>query len=236
MEAKYQDYILSDSLSRIDAALESSDENFKDHKGIPPRNSLTFDNGFNVTISVIYIDLRDSTTLSNNTANNTLAKIYRSYISECIAILKSNTNIDEVYIEGDGVWGVINTNLIADINETFGTAAKLNSLIILLNQKLKAKNYPEIRAGIGISYSESLLIKTGYSGSGNNEIVWVGKTVGEAAKLCSYGNKTLFHDSTYISNSFYHNLDPRLQSLMSFDSSLNCYKGSIINLIMTPNA
>lgn len=56
---------------------------------------------------------------------------------------------------------------------------------------------------MGASYGSSLYIKAGYKGSGINEVVWLGKLVGEAAKLCSYGNKTWSDKELMVSDVFF---------------------------------
>ena len=90
------------------------------------------------------------------------------------------------------------------------------------------KNYSELTVGIGVSYGESLLIKSGYKGSGINEVVWLGKLVGEAAKLCSYGNKTSTQKEIMASAVFYSNLKEDNQNLLTYHSTLDCYHGNVI--------
>lgn len=70
--------------------------------------------------------------------------MYRYYNLESIC--------KEININGDCVWGVFNTPYKSDINTVFGVAAKLNSLIQILNYKLRKKGYKEISVGIGMNY------------------------------------------------------------------------------------
>ena len=48
MQATGKTYNFSDSLSRIDEILNSSDNNYEERKDIPSRSQLTFTNGFYV--------------------------------------------------------------------------------------------------------------------------------------------------------------------------------------------
>ncbi len=48
--------------------------------------------------------------------------------------------------------------------------------------KLRKKGYAEIKVGIALHYADVLMIKAGYSGSGINEVTWIGKLVGETAE------------------------------------------------------
>jgi len=221
-------YDFSNSLIRIDEILNSSDYNYEDKKGIPSESSLTFKNGFYVDITVVFVDIRSSKELANQHKQPVLAKIYRSYISEVIAVMKGNSKINDIFIEGDGVWAVFNTTTKEDVQNVFKTTAQISSLINALNGKLKRKRYTPIKIGIGIDYGKSLYIKAGYSGSSVNEIVWIGKVVGEAAKLANHGNREKYDYQTMISKKVYITLNEHQKSLLKWNSHRECYHGNII--------
>lgn len=228
MKINHSVYDFEDSLTRIDEIINSSDYNYEDKKGIPSESSLTFKNGFYVDITVVFVDIRGSKELANNHTRPVLAKIYRSYISEVIAVMKGNTKINDIFIEGDGVWAVFNTTTKIDVQEVFNTTAKISSLINALNLKLEKKSYSAIKVGIGIDDGESLYIKAGYSGSGINEIVWIGKVVGETAKLSGYANREYYDRSLMVSENVYNNLNTHQKNLLEWNSYRNCYHGNII--------
>lgn len=232
MRAEYSDYDYEKSRDRIDDILKGADASYEDKNSIPPRDSLTFDNGFYVSCSALFIDIRGSKVLSAIHTRPVQAKIYKSYISELVALLRSNTNVHEIYIEGDCVWGIFNTPEKADIKQLFLTSARASSLIDTLNIKYKKRGYSELTVGIGLAYGESLCIKAGHKGSGVNEVVWLGKLVGEAAQLCSYGNKSLSDCETMVSESFYNNLNQSNKDLLTANYTRGCYHGNIINLSM----
>lgn len=232
MEAKYSEYNHEKSIERIDETLNNSDTNYEDKNSIPLRSSLTFNNGFYVECAALFIDMRGSKNLSEKHKRPTLAKIYKTYISELVAVLQGHSKVSEIYIEGDCVWGVFDTPFKSDIDSLFSTAAKASSLIDTLNIKYKKKGYSEITVGIGLSYGSSLYIKSGYKGSGINEVVWLGKLIGEAAQLCSYGNKTYNDNETMVSNVFYENLNNDNKALLSKNYNRDCYHGNVINLAM----
>lgn len=231
MEAKYSYYDYEKSIERIDEILNSSDSSYEDRNSIPSRDLLTFTNGYYVDASVIFIDMRGSKALAEKHKRPVLAKIYRTFISELIAVLRGDAKVFEIYIEGDAVWGVFDTPNKDDIDRVFATACQAASLVDILNVKLKRKNYTQVEFGIGISYGESLLIKAGYRTSGVNEVVWIGKVVGEAAKLCDLGGRLWTH-RTFVSNTFYQNLNESNQKLLSKDWTNNCYCGTVWNVAM----
>ncbi|PLX68158.1 MAG: hypothetical protein C0603_08600 [Denitrovibrio sp.] len=99
----------------------------------------------------------------------------------------------------------------------------------ILNIKYRKRNYSERTIGIGFDYGDLLYIKAGYKGSGINDVVWLGKVVSGAAKLCSYGNRSFGDSEMMVSKDVYNNLNEHNQSLLSWNSSRECYHGCVIN-------
>ena len=229
MEAVYSSYDYTKSLERIDEILSGSDASYEDHKGIPSRNSLTFLNGYYVDITIMFVDLRGSKALSEKHTRPVLAKIYRAYISEVVAVMKGSPKVSEIYIEGDGVWGVFNTTTNADVDAVFSTSARISSLIDILNIKLIKKKYSAVEVGIGIEDGTSLYIKAGYKGSAINEVVWIGKAVGQAAALCKDGNRTWQDRELMVSKRVYEMLNDHNKGLLEWNTSRACYHGTVIN-------
>lgn len=231
MESGFSDYSYFDSLSRIDEILKGEDAAYEDKNSIPLRSALTFDNGYYVKVCVLFVDLRDSKGLSDRHTRSVLAKIYRAYISETIAVLRGNENISEIYVEGDGLWAVFDTPLKSDVDSVFSTAARVSSLVSILNVKLRKRGYSEIRAGIGMDYGESLYIKAGHKGSGVNEVVWIGRVVGSAAHLCKSAAK-LFNETIQVSEVIFENLSDHNKKLLSYNAVLKAYQGDVVNTAM----
>lgn len=227
MEATHSIYDFNKSISNFDEILNSSDSNYVTHKGIPNKSNLTFTNGYYVDVTVLFIDIRGSKELSKKHTRPVLAKIYRAYISEVISVIKGNSYISEINVEGDGIWAVFNTISNKDVDTVFLTACKLASLIDILNVKLSRKEYSQINIGIGIDDGESLLIKAGYKGSGINEVVWLGKVVGETALLCSNANKNGNY-RIMVSEKVFNCLSEHNKSLLHENIEHNCYHGDVI--------
>ncbi|WP_151981236.1 adenylate/guanylate cyclase domain-containing protein [Acinetobacter guerrae] len=234
MHSNYKAYDFEKSRNRIDEILDSSDNNYEDKKEIPNRDNLTFTNGYYIFCSAIFIDMRDSKEFSKKHTRPVTAKIYRSYISELVAVLNDNPRLREIYIEGDCVWGVFNSPLKSDIDSIFNTAAQAASIIDTLNVKLRKKKYSEIIAGIACHDADVLMIKAGYSGSGINEVTWIGKLVGETADLCSNANRWNSKRTLY-SKTFYDNLtDENKKKIdwLNWNSTYTCYEGNTVNVAM----
>jgi len=234
MQANYKVYDFDKSRDRIDEILNSSDNNYEDKTTIPSRDTLTFSNGYYIFCCALFIDMRGSKEFAKKHTRPVTAKIYRSYISELVAVLNSNSNLREIYIEGDCVWGVFNTPYKTDVDTVFSTAAQAASLIDTLNIKLRKKKYSEITVGIALHDADVLMIKAGYSGSRINEVTWIGKLVGETADLCSKANRWNSKRTLY-STLFYNNLSDKLKKeidWLNWNSTYECYEGETINILM----
>jgi len=231
MEASYSSYDHVASADRVDEILDAPAGNFEELDSIPARTRLSFTNGFYVNCSCLFVDLRDSSELPKKHKRPTLAKIYRSFISECVAVMNGNSRVAEVNIHGDAVWGVFDTPYRNQIDEVFSTAARLNSLVKLLNCRFRKRGIDPIRAGVGADWGRALMIKAGYKGSAVNEVVWMGDVINTASNLSGQAAR-LFSPPVMVSSVFYSNLNDENQKLMAWNASGNCYAGNIVNVAM----
>lgn len=199
-----REYNFSDSFNRIQEILDSS-ETFEQIDTIPNSDTLSYSNGYYFKCYAIFIDIRDSSTLPTKYQKRTLAKIYRAYISEVVALFQSSTNCKEINIVGDSVWGIYEAKSNDDVLEVFHAAYAASSIINTLNYKLCKKGIDPIKVGIGIDKGDALMILAGYKGSGINDVIYMGGVVNNASKLCSKGNK-LGNGSMVISADVYNDL------------------------------
>lgn len=126
------------SAARIDAILAQPQGNYEEKDSLPDRTTLTYTNGFYAKCTALFVDLRDSSSLPSAYNRPALAKLYRAFISETVAILNSDTGAREINIVGDCVWAVYNTPYKTDIDDIFALASKTNSLLKILNYKQNA--------------------------------------------------------------------------------------------------
>lgn len=130
----------------------------------------------------------------------------------------------------------MNTPLKSNIDAAFSTAAKLNSLVMVLNWRLEQNGYTPIRCGIGIDYGRALMMKAGYKGSGLNDVIWMGDVVNQASNLCHQGNKGI-RKPLQISTCIYDKLNEHNKNLVSpvyggLGLSPMQYEGDVINVEM----
>lgn len=179
-------YNVKDSASRIDEILNANDNDYEDNENnIPSRGQLTYKNGYYVNVTALFIDIVGSSKLTDGHRRPTLAKMYRAFLSECVAIMNSWEMCKEININGDCVWGVFETPYKSNVDDVISVAAQLSSMIKILNYKLKKKKYNTISVGIGIDDGLALMVKAGYSGSGINDVVWMGDVVNTACHLAN---------------------------------------------------
>lgn len=236
MESNYQFYDFEKSLCRLDEILNADGKSYEEKNHIPKRSSLTYTNGFYVNCTAVFVDICDSSELPNVHRRPVLAKIYRSFISEVIAIFNGNENCREVNVQGDCVWAVFDTLYKEDFRDVLFNCAQVNSLINILNFKLQKKGYETFRVGIGVDYGRALMIKAGYNGSTINEVVWMGDVVNQASNLCSYGNQSSNDNIIMISPIVYQNLENTKEEMwrdwFTWNPSRSCYHGDIISEVM----
>lgn len=234
MEANHiLNYDIDKSVQRIDNILNSSNNNFSDKATVPKRDELTYNNGCYVQVTSLFIDIVGSSDMTNEHKRPTLAKIYRSFISECVALINSSILSKEININGDCVWGVFETPYKSDIDEVFSIAAELNSLVEILNYKFKKKGYDTIKVGIGLDYGRALMVKAGYSGSGLSDVIWMGDVVNQACHLANKANRE-GREIILLGNVLYLNLSSENKEFCNcyYDFSDSYYGADVINVAM----
>lgn len=188
MKSNHMSYDYETSFKRLDQILGDSYD-YSEVDEIPSRDKLVYANGFYVKCGAIFVDIRGSSALPNKYKNPTLARIYKSYISEVVAVMNGNQNCKEVNIIGDCVSGIFEARSIMDSYHMVMVAQQINTLVEVLNYKLKKKHLEPIKIGVGIAKGRALMTLAGYNGSGVKDVIWMGKVVNQASNLCGTANK-----------------------------------------------
>lgn len=121
--------------------------------------------------------------------------------------------------------------MFSSINKSI--AARLNGMIQILNYKLRKKKYSEISVGIGIDCGRAFMVKAGYSGSGINNVIWMGDVVNSACHLCNKAGRNN-RKVIVISDAVYNKLNEYHQGSFSSysDGGVTRYEGNIIHTSM----
>lgn len=196
MRANTKKFEFDSSLKRIDEILNTT-TSYDEADDIPKVEDLTFKSGKYVKCAAFFIDLRGSTDLieTQGRKSKTLARIYRAYISEIVAIVNSFKTCKEINIVGDCVSAIFageEEDSESPIIEAVQAASISNAMMSVLNVKFAKKwgaDFKEIQAGIGVALGRALVIKAGFSGSGINDLIYMGDVVNRASKMCGLANK-----------------------------------------------
>lgn len=234
MDGNHSKYDWIASSERIKAILDQPAGAFEDGKSLPDRDSLTYTNGFYGWCSAIFVDIRDSSGLTTKHNRPMLAKIYRAFISEMVAVLNSHERVREVNIVGDCVWAVFNTPHKEDIDEVFRVASRANTLLKLLNHHYMKKSIQPLQIGIGVDYGRVLMIKAGFSGSAINDVVYMGDVVNRAAHLAHEAGRP-GRRPIYIGPVFQQNLNEHNRGLLTQETAAglgSVHTGNFVNTEM----
>lgn len=234
MDGNYSNYSYISSARRLDDILNQPRGQFEETDSLPDRNKLTFTNGFYGRCSAIFVDIRDSSGLTAKHQRPALAKIYRSFVSEMVAVLNGTPQVREVSIVGDCVWAVYNTPYKSDIDDVFTRAYVANTLKKLLNVKLEANGLGSLKFGIGVDWGRALMIKAGHSGSGVNDVVYMGDVVNRAAHLAHNAGRQ-WEPAIWVGGDFHENLKEENAKLLTrkWSSGLGTvYVGDVVETTM----
>ena len=91
------DYDYKVGKQRLEEILDNDMEVVEQDK-LPNDDDFTFTNGYYSWVSAIFVDMRDSTELCADEDKEKLAKVFRSFSSEIIEILRDDDNLREIGI------------------------------------------------------------------------------------------------------------------------------------------
>lgn len=169
---------------------------------VPSDASLKLSNdGINLTATVLYADLADSTVMVDKQIEGFSAEVYKNFLYCAARIIRANDGTITAY-DGDRIMAVF-------IGESKNTSAVKAALQInwavknIVQVQMKAVYSDKlftINHVVGIDTSDLFVAKTGIRGS--NDLVWVGRAANYAAKLSALSHAR----STYITAQVYGNM------------------------------
>ncbi|MBU3188777.1 hypothetical protein K9O30_06330 [Clostridium bowmanii] len=199
--------------SAIDKILSDPIENIELTDGIPPLSDVSDSNKvFKGKLSILFVDMRKSSELTDELKSKKMVKIYRSFIRLIIQAIRYSGGYSRQFA-GDGIMGVFQDSIDNDINKLSSQKAikagrYITTLIDyclnpLLKKHIKGIN---IGCGIGICTGPIMIAKAGMRGKEADEscenelgIVWVGSTTNNASRYCSlaYGGEIFIDADTF---------------------------------------
>lgn len=231
MDGNFKSFSYTASSARIVDILDQPAGQFEETDALPDRDRLTYTNGFYGRCSAVFVDIRDSSKLTQRYKRPALAKLYRAFISEMVAVLNSDAEVREVNIVGDCVWATYNTPYTRDIDDVFTIVCRANTLRKLLNKHLENRGYDPLKFGIGVDWGRVLMIKAGFDGSGLNDVVYMGDVVNRAAHLAHKAGRDWQQPPIWVGSEFNGNLndDNKKWLTQRFDSEVGTvYTGDVV--------
>lgn len=202
--------------SRLKSIIEQPVEQIEMNTDLPPTIEQLEDNNktYSIVAAVLFIDIRKSTLLTENSQAKSMVKIYRSFMRMAVDCVRKNRGVTRQFL-GDRIMGVFidsvdeNGNIVEKAVDKAISAAKSLQTVIdySLNKYLKSKvNGKIIECGVGIDYGKVLVTQVGMYGveqdeNKENEVdcVWVGNTTNHASKYSDLasGGETFISDSVF---------------------------------------
>lgn len=180
--------LLSTSINRI----VSSEVLEKEITDILPKiNDLTDSNKiYQGKVSVLFVDMRESTKLPEQFSKEQLVKIYRSYIRTIVQAIRYSGGEVRDFM-GDGVLAVFSDDEHGKSEDKAVYAARYIATVIdkILNPLLDKEIRHRISCGIGIHTGEVSLSKVGMKGKEQDDaenefgIAWIGNSTNMACKF-----------------------------------------------------
>ena len=177
-------------------------------------SNLTFGNkGLKLTATVLYIDMRGSTSILNKHNRTSVAKIHKAYFHTIVTIAKSLGGEVRSF-NGDGMLVLFQGTTKTKLSNAVSAAMKMKWMLTSADSKVKKKmeKYTAVDFGIGIHYGDILCAKVGIAGENNRDLVWIGNAVNKSVKI---GDK--IHNYIGISATVYGNLEDRVKYITETD-------------------
>lgn len=174
-------------------------EQIEVNSDLPPTLEQLEDNNktYSIMAAILFIDIRKSTYLTENSQARSMVKIYRSFMRMAVDCVRKNSGVTRQFL-GDRIMGVFIDSIGDDgavtekaVDKAINAARSLQTVInFSLNKHLKNNtNGKIIECGIGIDYGKVLVTQVGMYGvesdeNKENEVdcVWVGNTTNYASK------------------------------------------------------
>lgn len=176
--------------SKVKEYLANGAYDIKDIEYVPTKDdkNITFGNkAVRFRGCVLYIDMRDSTTVIDDHHNYTAAKIHKAFLH--IATKLINANGGEIRsFNGDSILAFFCGNTKSNIQKTVQCAMQIK---YMLSEVCKSsfEKYHSLDYDIGIDYGDITVVKGGVAfNNNNNDLLWISKAVNFAAKMGDSAN------------------------------------------------
>lgn len=209
--------------SKIREIVEQPVDEIEINTEFPPTTDYLTNNNkaYSIMAAILFIDIRKSTDLTENSKAKSMVKIYRAFMRMCVECVRKSGGVTRNFL-GDRIMAVFmdskteDGKIIKAMDKALNCAISMATVIdFSLNKHLKSNiNNKTIDCGIGIDYGKVLLTKVGMYGVESNEdkeneidCVWVGNVTNHASKFSDLAQG----GEIFISKNAYENLSEELR-------------------------
>lgn len=167
---------------------------------LPAVGELPFTDAKEINAAVLYIDIRNSSSIAASHIGTVAAKIYRAFYTAAIYCGKHYGGIIGGFA-GDRIMFVFPYKQSKNPQAIALKAALYMEHVMknFVNPLLQAKFEHPLSWGVGIDFGEILIVRVGTRGVGNSDRIWVGDAANLASKLSEkyegiYISKQAFED------------------------------------------
>ena len=165
--------------SRIKSITEQNVEQIEINSDLPPTVEQLEDNNktYSIMAAILFIDIRKSTYLTENSQSKSMVKIYRSFMRMAVDCVRKNGGVTRQFL-GDRIMGVFIDSVDEEgniseraVDKAVNAARSLQTVIdFSLNKNLKSNvNGKLIECVIGIYYLKFLVTWVGMYGVESDE-------------------------------------------------------------------
>jgi class 3 adenylate cyclase len=214
---------LKQELEKEVATIFRSGWTTRDGAIVPADESVKLTNdAVNLTATVLYADLADSTQLVDSSSASFAAEIYKTFLHCAAKIIRSEDGAITAY-DGDRIMAVYiggtkNTQAVRSAMKINYAAQHI--ITPAMTSMYAHRSGQTVKHVVGIDTSELLVARTGVRGA--NDLVWVGRAANYAAKLATLPE----YYPTYITKEVYEQM---LEIGRTSDNGMPMWEGVLWN-------
>ena len=218
---------IKDSISRVDKILDSRNEIIKvdgdfDISILKPHQTVDCKMAcLTVTMHINKFDIDK---------NENLYKQYKCILSEVGSVINEiNGAIEYSVLSKNTLSTLIRVTNEEKLDKTIDAAAKICSLLNILNKKFAEYSLGIISIGVGVSYNNARLTMEAFKEGIDSELLWYGNVVDESIKLSQNARTGFLGNSLMITKSVYERLSESYRNFFTYENTTDSFVSSLIN-------
>lgn len=221
-------YNFEESLTRIDQMLNVQTVETEPLVSVPMLNDIPTKGGVIANCSIMQVEI----VTSPSSAYGAMLRVYRTFLSEAVAIVSSHIYCVDVIALGSSLTAVFSTPFKINIESLIDKIAMVNTLAQVISRKANGMGLPSITVRIGVDFGEAMLMRFGKYDVNEHHpsgLAWMGKPVRKASELVRRPNREM---NIWISGVVYQNLSDDYKHFFHRDAEFGDYGADIINTSM----